>query len=276
MVSFSPPVTLVLHGSSNLGEPSNVATSHERRQVTLDGGGVQLGGLEAVLEASGHDVLETSVDLLAGPAKTGGVLSHLQTRDGDTTGVGGLTGGVPDGGAALVGVTVGLEDVNGLLGAAHVGAFGDELAADGDQSLGLFAGDFVLGGTGEGHVDLADVGPGAGTGDVLKLLVELIAGGDGGELLALNLEGGDQVDLVGGEATLLFGENERALAVGEGDNGTAKLDDLQGLVLSDVTGSGESNALAGEGFLATGDVLDHVFDVLQTRIVSYSTFLADG
>ena len=155
-----------------------------------------------------------------------------------------------------------LEDIDGLLGAAHVGAFGDELAADGDQGLGFLARDFVLGGTGESDVDLADVGPGTGTVDVLELLVELVAGGNGGELLALNLEVGDQVDFLGGEAALGLGEDERALAVGEGDDGTAELDDLESFELGDVAGSGECNALTGEGFLAAGDVLDHVLNVL--------------
>lgn len=257
-----PPVTLVLHGSSNLAETSNVATNHKGRQDTFGGGGVEAGSLETVAEGRGHDVLKTSVNLLGGPAETGRVLGHLETRDSDTTGVGGLTGGVPDGTGALVGVAVGLEDIDGLLGATHVGAFGDELAADGDQGLGFLARDFVLGGTGESDVDLADVGPGTGTVDVLELLVELVAGGNGRELLALNLEVGNQVDFLGGEAALGLGEDERTLAVGDRRDGTAELDDLQSFELGDVTGSGKSNALTGEGFPTAGDVLNHVLDVL--------------
>ena len=267
-----PPVTLVVHGSSDLAETSNVRTGNKRRQVALGGSAVLLGGLETVLEACGHDVLQTSVDLLAGPAEAGGVLGHLETRDGDTTGVGGLTGGVPDGIGALVGVAVSFEDVDGLLGATHVRTLGDKLGAGGDESLGLLARDFVLGSGGEGNVDLADVGPGTGAGDVLELLGELVASGDGRELLALDLEVGNQVDLLGGEAALLLGEDERTLGVGERNHGTAKLDDLESGVLSNVTGSGEGNTLVGERLLAARDVLNHVLNVLKiSRLVSVAT-----
>lgn len=261
-----------MHGSSDLAETSNVGTGDERRQVALGGSAVLLGGLKTVLEARGHDVLETGVDLLAGPAEAGGVLGHLETRDGDTTGVGGLTGGVPDGLGALVGVTVSFENVDGLLGATHVGTLGDELGADSDEGLSLLAGDFVLGSGGEGNVDLPDVGPGAGTGDVLELLGELVAGGDGRELLALDLEVGNEVDLLWSEGTLLLGEDERTLGVGKRSHGTAKLDDLESGVLSNVTGSGESNTLAGEGLLAVRDVFNHVLNVLKnSRLVSVAT-----
>ena len=262
-----PPVTVVLHGLSDLGETSNVGTSNQGRQGALGGRNVLLGSGETVVEAVLHDALEAAVDLLAGPGDTGRVLGHLETGDSDTTSVGGLTGGVPDGSGTLVGLTVGLEDVNGLLGGTHVGTLSDELAASGDQSLGLVTGNLVLGGGGESDIDAtSNVGPGAGTGDVLELGGESSLGGELGDLLTLDLDGGDLVDLLGGEATLLTVEDESTLGVGEGDDGAAQLDDLQSGVLGNVTGTGDGNALASEGLLALGGVLDHVVDVVDDTV----------
>lgn len=158
---------------------------------------------------------------------------------------------------------MGLEGVDGLLGATHVGTLGDELAASVDEDLGLLAGNFVLGSGGESDVDLADVNPGAGTSNVLELVgvAEGSSTDDAGELLALDLGLSDELDLLGGEATLAV-DDEGALAVAQGDDGTAELNDLEGGVLGNVTGTGDGNALALEGLLAVGGVSNHVLDVL--------------
>lgn len=63
----SPPVTLVVHGGSDLAETSNVGTTDERWELALGRGEVLLGGTQAVLEAVLHDALELLVDLLCGP-----------------------------------------------------------------------------------------------------------------------------------------------------------------------------------------------------------------
>lgn len=266
-VTDLPPVTVVLHGLSDLGEASNVGASNEGRQGALSGGDVLLSGAETVLEAVLHDALKAAVNLLSGPGDTSGVLGHLETGDSDTTGVGGLTGSVPDGSGTGVSLTVSLENIDSLLGGTHVGALGDELAASGDQSLGLVAGDLVLSGGGEGNVDLADdVGPGAGTGDVLELGAEGSDGGELGDLPTLDLDGGDGVDLLGGERALLTVEDEGTLGVGQGDDGTAELDDLEGSVLGNVAGTGDSDALAGEGLHAARGVLDHVLGVVDDTV----------
>lgn len=162
---------------------------------------------------------------------------------------------------------MGLEDVDGVLSGTHVGTFGDELAASVDEGLGFLAGNFVLGSRGESDVDLADVGPGTGTGDVLELGSESLSAGNLGDLLAVDLDLGDGVDLLGGEATLTV-DDQGALAVGEGDDGTAKLDDLESGVLGDVTGTRDGDALAGEGLLAVGSVLDHVLHVVDNTVAS--------
>lgn len=259
-----PPVTLVAHGSSSLAEASNVGASDQAGELALRSGHELLGGLEAVGEAVLHDVLELAVNLLSSPGDALAVLRHLKTRDRDTTSVGGLAGSVPDGLALLL-AAVGLEGVDGLLGAAHVGALGDELAACLDKVLGLVAGDLVLGRRGEGDVDLTGVHPGALTSDVVELVLVLGALGKLGELLAADLEVGDVVDEIGRDAGLVGGD-EGTLAVGEGDDGAAKLDDLESGVLGDVAGAGDGDALALEGLLAAGGVLDHVLDVVDSAV----------
>jgi hypothetical protein len=259
---------VVLHSLSNLGEASNVGTSNEGRQSALGRSSVLLSGSETVVEAVLHNFLKTGVDLLAGPVDTGGVLSHLETGNGNTTGVGGLTGGVPDS-LGLLGVTVSLEDIDGILGGAHVGALGDELAAGGNESLGLVAGDLVLGSGGKSNVDAADdVGPGAGTGDVLELGAESLSVGELGDLLALDLDGGNSVNFLLGERALLALEDKSTLGVREGDNGSTKLNDLESSVLGNVSGAGNSNTLASEGLLALGGILNHVLDVVDNTVTS--------
>lgn len=258
---------MVLHGLSDLGETSNVGARNEGRKDTLSRGDVLLGGRKTVVEAVLHNLLQAGVDLLAGPVDASRILSHLETRHSNTTSVGGLAGGVPDSTGAGVGVTVSLEDIDGLLGGAHVGTLSDELAAGGDESLGLVAGDLVLGGGGESDIDAAgDVGPGTGTGNVLELGAEGSLGGELGDLLALNLDLSNGVDLLGSEGALLAGENESTLGVGERDDGTAELDDLQCSVLGDVAGAGDGDALADEGILASRSVLDHVLDVVGDTV----------
>lgn len=262
-----PPVTVLLHGLSDLGETSNVGTGNERRKDTLSRGDILLSSSKAVAEAVLHNLLKTGVNLLTGPVDTGGVLGHLETRHSNTTSVGGLTGGVPDSSGTGVGITVGLEDIDSLLGGTHVGALSDELAASGNESLGLVAGDLVLGSGGKSDIDAAgDVGPGAGTGNVLELGAEGGLGGDLSDLLALDLDIGNGVDLVGGEGALLAVDDESTLGVGKGDDGTAELDDLKSGVLGDVSGAGDGNALAGEGVLAAGGVLDHVLNVVDDTV----------
>jgi hypothetical protein len=65
--SRSPPVTLVVHGSSDLPEASDIGTTDEGWELALSRGDVLLCGVEAVLEALLHDALELLVDLLSGP-----------------------------------------------------------------------------------------------------------------------------------------------------------------------------------------------------------------
>ena len=248
-----------MHCLRNLDKASNVASRDQARQLALLGRNVLVCGLKSNLERILHDVLELLVDLLRCPRQALAVLCHLQTRHGDTTSVGGLSRSIPDSLVALVG-TLGLEQVNGLLCAAHVRTLGDDEAASVDEGLGFLLADFVLGRRGERNVDLAGMDPGTGSLDVFELAFGL----EVGQGAALDLESGNLVDLSGGEA-FTFGD-EGALRVGEGDDGGAELHALEGGVLGDVAGSRNGDALAGES--AAAGVLEHVVDVVDETVAS--------
>lgn len=256
-----PPVAVVAHGLDHLLKSRNVAARHQGWENALGRGNILLGSFESMLETRLHDALEAGVDLAAAPGDAGRVLRHLEARDSDTTGVGGLAGGVPAGSTALIGLAVSLEHINGGLGAAHVGTLGNELASGSNQTLGFLAGDLVLSGRRQSGVDVADVQPWPGTLDVCELLAEILGVDDGRQLLALGLELGDDVDLLRSEAVLAV-DNEGALAVGQGDNRASEFDDLKSFVLRDVAGAGDGDALAGEGFLTAANMFDHMVNVL--------------
>jgi hypothetical protein len=134
-----PPVTLLAHGIRHLLETSNISTHHQTREGILASLSTKLGSdLISSLEHTLHDTLELIVNLLHGPLQTSRVLSHLETRDGHTTAVGGLAGCVPDAVGSVTGAARGLEYVDGFLGATHVGAFSYETDTGGDESLGFF------------------------------------------------------------------------------------------------------------------------------------------
>lgn len=254
---------MVLHGSRDLEETSNVGTLHERRKTVDLLGRVSGSSLNTSVEAANHDVLELLVNLLLGPGDSLRVLSHLKTGDSNTTGVGSLTGTVPD----TVGSrhSLGLKDLNGVRLATHVGTLGDELAAGSDERLGLLAGNLVLGSTGESNVDLANVAPGSGILNVLELgLGKTGRGVEGGQLLVLQLDVGDLLNLSGGETLSEVGDkNKSTLGVRHGDNVSTELNNLESGVLGNVSGTRDGNSLALEGLLARGGVLNHLLDVVD-------------
>lgn len=253
-----PPITLVVHGIRDLDETSNVGSSYQRWELALGSWDVLLGGGKTVLEGRLHDVLKTLINLLGGPRDALRVLGHLETGNGNTTGVGGLAWCVPDG-ITLVLLAGSLKDINGLLGAAHVGPLSNELAAVGNKILGLLLGNLVLSGARQSDVDL-DVGPWAGT---LNVLVGAVL--EGGESLALNLEGRNLLNVLWGEVLELLGD-QRTGGVGQGDNGGTELDGLESGVLRNVSGSGDGDSLPLEGTLA--GVLDHVVNVVDETVTS--------
>lgn len=256
-----PELTKVLHGTGNLDKTGNVGTLDQRRLVGALLGRVSLGSVNTVVETGDHDVLELLVNLLRGPLSSLRVLSHLQTRHSNTTTVGSLTRSVPD----TLGVleTLALEHLNGLHGATHVGSLSNVLAASSNKSLGLLSRNLVLSSRRNGNINLANVSPRAGTLNVLELGRVLVS--KDGQLLSLKLDLGNLLDLGGGESLVTSG-NERSLGVGKGDNGTAKLNDLEGSVLGNVTRSGDGDSLALEGLLALGGVLNHLLNVVDSSV----------
>jgi hypothetical protein len=80
---------VVAHSVGDLDESTDVGTDDQARESSL-GRTVLEPSLVARIERIGHDVLELSVDLLAGPCQPLRVLGHLKSGDSDTTAVGGL------------------------------------------------------------------------------------------------------------------------------------------------------------------------------------------
>lgn len=266
------PVTVILHGISHLDEAGDVASDDKRWEDVLGEPGVFASSAAAGLEAFLHDILELLVDLFGGPGEPLGVLGHFQPTDCYTTGVGGLAGSIPHCLVAFVQLAVSLEMFDGSERAAHVGAFGDVSGSALDEALGFGAGDFVLSGAGEGDVDFSDVEPRAGAVDVDVSVSESVGGCEGRQLFSLILDLHDGSDFVGGDGVALVADDQGALAVAEGDDGSAELDNLQCGVLRNVSGTRDGNTLAGKAFLAAGRIFDHVLDVLFPRLPSVIRF----
>ena len=63
----SPPITLIVHGSSNLTETSNVGATDEGWELALSRREVCFCSTQAVFKALLHDALELLVNLLGCP-----------------------------------------------------------------------------------------------------------------------------------------------------------------------------------------------------------------
>ena len=105
--------------------------------------------------------------------------------------------------------------------------------------LGLLARDLVLGRTGKSDVERLELGPGTSASDVL----EAIEVSEVNEVSSLELELADLGNEVGREASVGSGD-EAALGVGERNDDTSELDDLEGGELGDISRSREGDALA--------------------------------
>lgn len=146
----------------------------------------------------------------------------------------------------------------GAMRTYHVGTLGDDLDAGLDEGLGLLARDLVLGGAGERDVDLLEESPGTRALVVGEAVLEGRLADEGGEVAAGELEGHDGLDVGLGVAGAVGGD-ERALGVGEGEDGAAELDDLERGVLGDVAGAGDGDERRGLVERVLGAVLgDHL------------------
>jgi hypothetical protein len=157
---------------------------------------VSLGVGNDIIEAFGHDVVETLVDFGLGPEVAHAVLDPLEVAGGDAAGVGEDVGDDED---SLVG-----EDFVGHSCCWTVGAFAENLAAN---AIGVFAGDDVFGGCGDENVALV--------GEELVLVggFGFAEAGDGSGLSAMFDEGGD-VDAIGVvKATVVLGDSDDGVAL---------------------------------------------------------------
>lgn len=100
--------------------------------------------------------------------------------------------------------------------------------------------------------------------------LELGAGLEGGETLSLKFNVGNGVNLLWGE-TGLGSSDQRSGRIREGEDDTAELNDLEGSVLGDVSGSREKDLLA----LPVGvvEVSEHFSDVVDETVTGISTTL---
>ena len=167
---------------------------------------------------------------------------------------------VPDG-LALVLLAMSLESVDCILRATHVASLCNEFGSSLDESFGLVAADLVLGCTGQRDIDFLDMGPWACTIHVLDLLLEVRRLNHLGQLFSLNLELGNEVDLVWRNAGVAS-RDERAFAVREGDHRAAKLNHFERRVLGDISRTGYRDTFAFERLFPATSVADHVFNVL--------------
>ena len=256
-----PPLSLVAHGIGDLHETGNVGTGHEGWDDTALS--KLCSSLPTSLVTSDHDVLELCVDLCWGPSETLRVLGHFETRDGDTTTVGSLSGSVEDDTVLLVersdGLSGSLKDVDGLLGTTHVGTLGNVSDTGAGEGLGLFLGNLVLGGRRESDIGRLDKSPWSLALVVLESRTRL----ESRERLSGELDVGNGGNVFGGESLGVLGD-EGTGRVGEGEDGTTELNDLEGGVLGDVTRSRDQNLLAVP--VGVVEVLEHLGNVVDETV----------
>ena len=168
-----------------------------------------------------------------------------------------------------------LEDVDGFLRTSHVASLCDKSGSGLNQRLGFIRRDLILGCRWQGDVEFPDMFPRPLAIDVLEFVLETLGRSELAELLAVDLELGDGGNLVGGEAGVA-GRDEASFAVGEGDDGCAKVDGFERGVLGDVTGARDGDAFASEGLLARASMFDHVFDVLVWLLAMMREYVGQG
>lgn len=125
----------------------------------------------------------------------------------------------------------------------HVGSFSDVSASSLDQCLCFFLRDLVLSSAWQGNIDLVELSPRSRTLD--KLVFAQSSSSDG---LPLELDSSDLVYVFGREAFFVCC-NERTGRVGQRENLSAQLDNLQGSILGNVSRSRDEDSLALESLL---------------------------
>ena len=233
------------HGVGNLQEASDVGASHV---VALHA--KLLGRVVARVIDATHDALETGVDLLEGPGDVASVLAHLETGGRHATGVGSL--------AREEGDAVVLQVLGRVKRGGHVGALAHDLAAVGDELLGILEEQGVL--AGARKRDVAGDAPDAAAvlGMPLGVRAEL---GVHRKAHALVVAGALPVvdGLEGGHVDALR-IIDPALGVGACNDLAAELLDLLDGVRGNIAGAMDDHGLALEGVIMALEVLVDVVD----------------
>jgi len=238
------------HGIGNLDETSDVGADD-----IVAGLSVLLGGGGGVLVDVDHDGIKLGVNLLTGPGQPQAVLGHLKSGSGDTTSVGGLSGGEKD--------ALGVEDFDGLRSARHVGTLTDGNAAGSGKSLSVNLVELVLGGARKSDVNLGGpdaVALGVSGGDSVggsRVLSGVLA--DSATLVVLQIHDEGQLLTVN-----TLGVVDPTTGVGHGDRNTAQVQDLLASVLGHVSGSGKRDGGTLEGLALGGKHLTGEVDQTVT------------
>ena len=183
---------------------------------------------DAGVEDVDHDVVQTLVNLLEGPAQTQGVLAHFQTGGSNAACVSSL--------CRAEEYACCLECCNSLRSRRHVGALSYELATVGDQSLCVLLVQLVLGCARQSDVALyAPRTLALGVNAARYALSVLL---DAAALYFL-----DVLDNIEVDAVRIVDE---AVGVGHGNDLGAQLGSLLAGVDCNVAGTGDSNSLALE------------------------------
>ena len=210
-------------------------------------------GLGAVLYADRvdvvHDGAQAGIHLFGCPGQAHGVLAHLESRGGDTSGVGRLARGVEQ--AVL------LEDADRLGRRGHVRSFGDAAAAVGHEFAGILAVEFVLRGARHGDVALHAPRALARIVGGRRIAVGIFADAAAEDVLELH----DIVELLGRDA---LGIVDVARRVGERYDFGPQCRGLLAGILGHVARAGDRHGLSPERVAARGEhLLGEVADAVS-------------
>ena len=226
--------TLAHHSAGDLLEACDVGTGN---QVALHA--VTLGCIGSVLVDVDHDVVQALVNLFKGPGEAQAVLAHFQAGSSNAAGVGCLSGSEQD--------TVALQVSDCFRGRRHVSTFSNSVAAVGNQCLGTFQLQLVLGCAGQS--DIAGNSP-----DALAALNVL----SGGNVIQVSLDAGtlDFLDFLDDLVVNAVLVHDVAVGVAHGDNLAAHLGSFLVCIGSNVAGAGDDHTLALKAATETADDYD--------------------
>jgi len=135
------------------------------------------------------------------------------------------------------------KDIDGLLRATHIAAFGDILDAGFDERFRLSTGDFILSSAWEGNVQMVEVLPGSFAWEIAVMRIQISRGMKVKKSLPLQLQFRDLSDQLGSESLAVVPGKESTLGIGKRDNDTTQFDNFESGVLRNVPAATDSNFL---------------------------------